>query len=99
MSMSIYRVNSAYLRTSSVNNRNNNKSNSAKDVSFGKGSDGIFASVLKTFTRKTPQLQQVTAPVRSETAVSSLSEKIIEKSRYGRRTFPGHASSDGKVSN
>lgn len=49
MTMSVYRVNSAYLRTSSVNNKKTAKSNLAQNVSFQKSTPKKLVNAIDKF--------------------------------------------------
>lgn len=55
MAMSVYRVNSAYLRTSGVNNRKHDKSVSGKNISFEKASTEGFVQTLIKLLKLTPK--------------------------------------------
>lgn len=87
MTMSVYRVNSAYLRTSSVNNSNTHKTSPKNNVSFGKAKEGIIQLALKALERK---------PSNSAGEISLNPErKASINYHFGRRMFAGQKSNDG----
>lgn len=55
MAMSVYRVNSAYLRTSGINNQKHDKSFPGKKINFEKASTEGFVQTLIRLLKLTPK--------------------------------------------
>lgn len=88
MTMSVYRVNSAYLKTTSVSNRKADKTNYVQNVSFGKSTPTGWLYNLKRIL--------TFAPKHANDNFSLPKQKPqVELLRH----FHGHKSLDAEVSN